>query len=94
MPAAIPELALSEDEPATAKTHAEKAEMLTQRFFPNPPADLSDINDQDDDAHTREQCGHQQSTVDKLSIDKLTINNQPVINNPTKLAPPRGTHPS
>jgi hypothetical protein len=43
--AAIPPLARSENETPSALTHVEKAALLAERFFPAPPADLSDIQD-------------------------------------------------
>ena len=44
-PVTLPPLGRTEGEPPTARTHDEKATMLAARFFPSPPADLSDIQD-------------------------------------------------
>ena len=44
-PVTLPPLSQAEGEPPTARTHKEKAAMLAARFFPSPPADLSDIQD-------------------------------------------------
>jgi hypothetical protein len=44
-PVRLPKLSRSEDEEPTATTHKEKARLLAERFFPSPPADLSDIAD-------------------------------------------------
>jgi hypothetical protein len=41
----MPPLSRSEGAEPTAYTHAEKAELLAERFFPSPQADLSDIVD-------------------------------------------------
>jgi hypothetical protein len=43
--ASIPPLTRSEDEAISAYSHAEKAALLAERFFPAPLADLSDILD-------------------------------------------------
>ena len=42
-PAKMPPLCRSENTAPTATTHQEKAEVLAARFFPNPDADLRDI---------------------------------------------------
>lgn len=42
-PATMPALRRSENAPLSASTHAEKAQVLAARFFPNIEADLSDI---------------------------------------------------
>jgi Reverse transcriptase (RNA-dependent DNA polymerase)/Endonuclease-reverse transcriptase len=44
-PPTLPPLRDNEDAPQTAYSHSEKAEMLAARFFPNPEADLGDIED-------------------------------------------------
>lgn len=43
-PPGIPELSRSEKDTHKARTHSEKAALLAERFFPNPPADLSDLD--------------------------------------------------
>jgi hypothetical protein len=41
--ATMPTLGRREGEAPESQTHAEKAEVLSERFFPSPPADLSDL---------------------------------------------------
>ena len=41
----LPSLRRGASAPDAAQTHEEKAEILAEKFFPNPPADLSDIRD-------------------------------------------------
>jgi hypothetical protein len=76
-PLKIPALNREGAEPATL--HREKAAALSERFFPNPPADLSDIRTQEatfDACRQGEACGwdcacrHQNPHSQGLTIDR------------------------
>ena len=56
----MPALGRLEGESPTAFSHAEKATLLKERFFPNPPADLADIGDR--------------TFADKFSLERFMIN--------------------
>ena len=56
----IPAFGRLERELPTAFSHIEKAILLKERFFPNPPADLADIGDR--------------TFVDEFSLERFIIN--------------------
>ena len=64
--AAIPPLTRSENEAITAYNHAEKAALLAERFFPAPPADLSDIQDRT----FTDETGRQKFEIERIVYTK------------------------
>src|SRR5882757_8063742 len=44
-PLKLPDLSRTENDEPIAHTHTEKTQLLAERFFPSPEADLSDIED-------------------------------------------------
>ncbi len=69
--AAIPPLGRSEETPASAHTHEEKANLLAERFFPTPPADLSDITDTTFADATSKQRFEVNQSVDLAEITQI-----------------------
>ena len=72
--AAIPPLTRSEDEAISAYNHAEKAALLAERFFPAPPADLSDIQDRTFSDATGQQKFEIERTVRTEDVQEILKN--------------------
>jgi Reverse transcriptase (RNA-dependent DNA polymerase)/Endonuclease-reverse transcriptase len=69
--AAIPPLTRSEDEAISAYNHADKAKLLAERFFPAPPADLSDIQDRTFSDETGQQKFEIERTVCTEDVQEI-----------------------
>ncbi len=66
-----PALGRSEETPASAHTHEEKANLLAEAFFPTPPADLSDITDTTFADATSKQRFEVNQSVDLAEITQI-----------------------
>src|SRR2546429_5431614 len=64
----MPELRRSKDDEYVARTHAEKAALLTEKFFPEPKANLDDIVDTTFGDHTFGDTFEIDRTVDSDDI--------------------------